>query len=146
MNAENFVYWLQGFLELREDDKPLSPKQVQIIKDHLALVFTKVTPDRKDDPAKEEEPDVWPSIDFDPFDRPDVYCAPATTVAPPIQPTVLPSKTNIEEIVKKIQEKQFEEQKNIRVTCTTEPSKKGVEYWSGRSGVNFDRPGNRRIC
>jgi len=140
MNTENFVYWLQGFLELREDDKPLTPKQVQIIKDHLALVFTKETPDRKADPVK-EEPDVWPSPGFDPFARPDVYCAPAT-----VTPAILPEKLNVDEIVKKIQEKQQEDQKNIRVTCTTETPKRGVEYWSGRSGLNLGRPGTGRIC
>lgn len=139
MNTENFVYWLQGFLELREDDKPLTPKQVQIIKDHLALVFTKETPDRKAEPEK-EEPDVWPSIDYNPFDRPDVYCAPVT-----ITPTVVPTKPDLNEIIKKIQRTQ-EEEKSIRVTCTTETPKKGVEYWSGRSGLNLGRPGTGRIC
>lgn len=55
MNHETFCYWLQGFFEL-SGNKKLTQKQVQIIKDHLALVFTKVTPDRsKDDSAYSEE-------------------------------------------------------------------------------------------
>lgn len=141
MTSTEFAFWLQGYLELREDDKPLTPKQVQIIKDHLALVFTKVTPDRKAEPSKDEEPDVWPSPGFDPFNRPDVYCAPVT-----VTPAILPEKLNVDEIVKKIQEKQQEDQKNIRVTCTTETPKRGVEYWSGRSGLNLGRPGTGRIC
>jgi hypothetical protein len=44
MNPEQFCYWLQGRLELGEAS--LSDTEVQIIKDHLKLVFTKVTPGR----------------------------------------------------------------------------------------------------
>ena len=46
MTPENFAYWLQGYFELIDDGLPLTNTQVEIIKDHLALVFTKVTPDR----------------------------------------------------------------------------------------------------
>lgn len=42
MTTESFCFWLQGYFELGGDN--LSPQQVQIIKDHLALVFNKVTP------------------------------------------------------------------------------------------------------
>ena len=45
MTAEQFTYWLQGFMETAEPKK-LNEKQTQIIKDHLALVF-KVTPNYK---------------------------------------------------------------------------------------------------
>lgn len=45
MTAENFAYWLQGFAELQEG--PPSDQQWSQIKDHLALVFTKVTPIRR---------------------------------------------------------------------------------------------------
>ena len=45
MNETEFCYWLQGFFELSNSNM-LSSKQVQQIKDHLDLVFTKVTPDR----------------------------------------------------------------------------------------------------
>lgn len=45
MNEREFCYWLQGFFELSgEDVVDLSAEQVQIIKDHLSLVFKKVTP------------------------------------------------------------------------------------------------------
>lgn len=61
MDATNFIYWLQGFLELDEvgrkargDDislpNALTATQVQVIKDHIKLVLTKVTPDIKIDP------------------------------------------------------------------------------------------------
>jgi len=45
MNSLDFVYWLQGFFELSENKK-LTKKQVLIIKDHIALVLSKVTPER----------------------------------------------------------------------------------------------------
>lgn len=44
LTPENFTYWLQGFVELTETKQP-SEAQWQAIKDHLQLVFTKVTPD-----------------------------------------------------------------------------------------------------
>lgn len=43
MSPENFVYWLQGYLEL-SDSKDLDSNQLDIVKDHLKLVFNKVTP------------------------------------------------------------------------------------------------------
>ncbi len=45
MSAENFAYWLQGFMELANPSE-LNSDQVQIIKDHLSLVFSKHTPCR----------------------------------------------------------------------------------------------------
>jgi ribonuclease HIII len=38
MTAEQFVYWLQGYLEL-SDSKNLTDKQVEMIKQHLGYVF-----------------------------------------------------------------------------------------------------------
>lgn len=46
MDPKEFAYWLQGYFEI-EDPKTLDKKQVQIIKDHLDLVFKKVTPSRR---------------------------------------------------------------------------------------------------
>jgi hypothetical protein len=43
MTAEQFTYWLQGFIEIN-DPKTIGEKETQIIKDHLATVFNKVTP------------------------------------------------------------------------------------------------------
>ena len=40
----NFCHWLQGFLETA-NPTAINKEQTKIIKDHLALVFTKVTPD-----------------------------------------------------------------------------------------------------
>jgi hypothetical protein len=45
MTAEQFTYWLQGFMEVG-DPKTLDSTQTQIIKDHLSLVFEKQTPTR----------------------------------------------------------------------------------------------------
>ncbi len=39
MYKQDFCYWLQGYFELVEDGLPLSAKQVQVIKNHLNLVF-----------------------------------------------------------------------------------------------------------
>lgn len=43
MSPDSFCYWLNGFFEI-SDQKELTPQQVHIIKDHLNLVFKKVTP------------------------------------------------------------------------------------------------------
>ena len=39
MRSVDFVYWLQGFFELSEPDKALTPNQIKIIQNHLKLVF-----------------------------------------------------------------------------------------------------------
>jgi len=38
MKSESFVYWLQGYFEISEA-KELNEKQIEIIKNHLNLVF-----------------------------------------------------------------------------------------------------------
>ena len=43
MTPEQFVYWLQGFVDTRDMESP-SQDQWRMICDHLALVFNKVTP------------------------------------------------------------------------------------------------------
>lgn len=45
MTPENFAYWLQGFSEICGQTP--SKEQWEIIKDHLNLVFNKVTPNRE---------------------------------------------------------------------------------------------------
>ena len=45
MNANEFCYWLQGYFELNHSNYELNEQQVKVIKDHLKLVFNKVTPD-----------------------------------------------------------------------------------------------------
>ena len=44
MTPEQFAYWLQGCCELNPDMEQPTPAQWKAIKDHLATVFTKVTP------------------------------------------------------------------------------------------------------
>mgnify|MGYP001589930519 FL=1 len=46
MTPENFVFWMQGLMELG-DPKQLNEKQTEMIKQHLALVFTNVTANSK---------------------------------------------------------------------------------------------------
>jgi hypothetical protein len=43
MTSEQFCYWLQGFAELSGDNPP-TPEQWKSIREHVATVFTKVTP------------------------------------------------------------------------------------------------------
>jgi hypothetical protein len=46
MTPENFVYWFQGWLEL-ERPEAITSEQLEVIKNHLQLVFNKVTPDMR---------------------------------------------------------------------------------------------------
>ena len=65
MTTEQFVYWLQGFMEVA-NPSVLDEKQTQIIKDHLALVFDKQTPDRSPglfNPTIPVPSTPWPTTD-----------------------------------------------------------------------------------
>lgn len=42
MNERDFCYWLQGFFELNNVEE-VNKEQVEVIKEHLKLVFTKET-------------------------------------------------------------------------------------------------------
>lgn len=44
MSPENFVYWLQGFMEIA-NPSTLNEAQIQEIRNHLSLVLKKETPD-----------------------------------------------------------------------------------------------------
>ena len=55
MNYEQFAIWLHGFLEI-SNAETINKEQTQIIKDHLALLFEKKTPDRSK--KKEEKTDL----------------------------------------------------------------------------------------
>ena len=39
MTPENFCYWLQGKLELDGETQPMTVEQVEIMKNHLKMVF-----------------------------------------------------------------------------------------------------------
>lgn len=58
MDSLNFIYWLQGFMEVA-DPKEITEEQVQVIKDHIGLVLDKKTPTRglyiKHDPVGGEK-------------------------------------------------------------------------------------------
>lgn len=50
MTSRDFCYWLMGLFELTETNTPLTPKQVEIIKNHLKLVFLyEIDPSYSDD-------------------------------------------------------------------------------------------------
>lgn len=69
MTPEQFVYWLQGFMEMA-DPSSLSETQTQQIKDHLKLVFDKQTPDRTilptDPYPRWSEPHTLPHLPYTP--------------------------------------------------------------------------------
>ncbi len=48
MTPENFIFWLNGFLEIAQPET-ISKQQILIIKDHVALVLKKETPHRNTD-------------------------------------------------------------------------------------------------
>lgn len=78
MTAEQFCYWLQGYFEMTEN-ATLSPNQILMIKDHLGLVFNKVTPDLGQPPMVTTP--LHPGA-FMPLD-PDVICANANSTPAP---------------------------------------------------------------
>ncbi len=50
MTPSEFVYWLQGHFELHEKPgKGLTAAQVKVIKNHMKLVLTNVTRERRED-------------------------------------------------------------------------------------------------
>ena len=44
MSERDFCFWLQGFMGISGKNCQLNPEQVKIIRDHLSLVFNKITP------------------------------------------------------------------------------------------------------
>lgn len=54
MNATEFCYWLQGHFEIT-GVRAMTKAEAQVIRDHLQLVFKKVTPNRKKKSEKEIE-------------------------------------------------------------------------------------------
>lgn len=66
MDAQQFAYWLQGFAELNEDGP--TPEQWKAIKEHLSLVFKKVTPAYA--PNRGERPETMPSTSPPPCQLP----------------------------------------------------------------------------
>ena len=71
MRPQDFTYWLQGFFELSDQNVTLDDRQMQTIKDHLALVFKKETPTRTSsfpnlfDHIIKEEGDIDPEGECD---------------------------------------------------------------------------------
>ncbi len=65
MDSLNFVYWLNGYFDLSAPNQGLTPEQVQVIKNHLALVLKQVV-----EPVKLPTNPVGmpPSVPSSPFD------------------------------------------------------------------------------
>jgi len=91
MTPEQFVYWLQGFNEIRDKNAVgLSENQWEIVREHLQTVFHKVTPDR----GSLKLPDII-TVPQQPY-QPHPYISPNTTGTDPNgtfpkwnQPTVI---------------------------------------------------------
>lgn len=68
MNYKQFAIWLHGFLEISNAES-IDQTQTQIIKDHLALLFEKKTPDRSEEeffnnPTRYPRHDSFEGIDL----------------------------------------------------------------------------------
>jgi hypothetical protein len=58
VTPRDFCYWLQGFFEIN-NPITIDPIELDIIKDHLKLVFRKETPDRSVVPFLDNEREVF---------------------------------------------------------------------------------------
>ena len=61
MTHEQFVIWLHGYLEIT-GTRSIEGKELQVIKDHLALFFDKVTPSREIDLSELIKEDFMPTV------------------------------------------------------------------------------------
>jgi len=77
MTSREFAYWLQGFFEI-SGSKELTPKQVELIKKHLNLVFYhEIDPSYTPDQKKQEEMNLIhnpPTSIFPDFNDPLARC------------------------------------------------------------------------
>ena len=67
MTERDFVYWLQGYLEI-SGSNAITAEQLMIIKDHIKLVMTKVTPSytyTSNKLAVEVSPIEWPNSKYE---------------------------------------------------------------------------------
>lgn len=133
MEAEAFCYWLQGFFELQHPFQ-LSNKQVTIIKDHLDLVFQKVTPDRSKtvneiDIQSMKYPAKMPSMIYDENQFPNLcndqtkYCG-----------TTQDLKSDILKLDKQKFAETYKDFKKKKLKC------------SKRVKISMDNLGTRRVC
>lgn len=65
LTSDQFVFWLQGFFEMT-NPRTINEQQTAMIRDHLALVFDKVTPYRG---AEMEIAQPNPTVDWPPKDQ-----------------------------------------------------------------------------
>jgi hypothetical protein len=142
MTPEQFIYWLQGFLEIA-DPKKLDKNQIEIIKDHIALVMTKETPNRG---STQLQPPYLPVVDIPYIHQPSIVCATPdqTLTTYPDQTQLFCStqdpNTLLEDAICKTPE-QVDEVRNLisRAKPASNSSKE-----PSRSGKNSSS--NRRFC
>lgn len=77
MTPENFVFWLQGFLEISDDvfEKGITPAQARIVQDHLDLVLHKVTPGPVTNVDPTVEPESLPDKEEKGRNGKQLYCS-----------------------------------------------------------------------
>lgn len=82
MNPRDFLYWLQGFMEVANPET-ITKEQVEMIKRHLSLAFIKVTETDNPPIIIPNTPYPPPLSPWEPNDvyKPNIYCA---TNVPPI--------------------------------------------------------------
>jgi len=127
MSPENFTFWLNGYFEIlalsKTPNAELTLQQIVCIKDHLALVFQKVTPKRdrvekrrvKRKAYETPKEDISDILQLDPAFNLDLICTPMKHV-------------DIEESIKKHLDK----------------PKTGAEYWVERTTPT--RRSSQKIC
>lgn len=83
MNERDFAYWLQGFFELTNTET-LSAEQVRVVKEHLALVFDKVTKETVPSQTPYTIKTIPPLLIEYPLYREQVDLTPKITCAAPV--------------------------------------------------------------
>lgn len=86
MNSLNFVYWLQGFLEVSDagvEGTPLtlSAEQVKCIQNHIALVLTNVT-------KKPSQLTISPQVTCSTQDTPECTNKPTSSISGDLDTTL----------------------------------------------------------
>jgi hypothetical protein len=67
VSEQNFAYWLQGFFEVAKPES-VSPEQVKIIKNHIALVKKCWEPKIPEKPSDDGPDDIELSFDLPELD------------------------------------------------------------------------------
>lgn len=74
MTPEQFCYWLRGHIELdKYNEEPPCASQWKMIKEHLDLVFKKVTPELEKESTEDQLKELFKDIGRNKKPKPDVF-------------------------------------------------------------------------